>query len=337
MTHLQYQLSEKGGQFQLVEVPTPSDLGANEISIRTKAIGLNGLDWKIRAFGIMVESWPVVLGVDASGIVEAVGEAVEGFKPGDEVLSIAGMEPKAGAFQEIFTVPEHFVAIKPPSLTFEEAAAIPIVSATAAAAVTVGLHISLPHLDSSGSNKHAVKSILVLGGSSGVGAAAIQYLRLALPEATILTTSSAKHHGHLLSLGATQAFERTADILDIKAATPDAAGVDAILDPVAAAGQQKDIFDILKQSGPRLYSSVMTGQNVEVPEGINGAVVFGRQIFGAKGGLGVIPGLGQLIESGKFKLPTQVETVGKGFEVIQPALERLMKEGVSGNKFVVSI
>lgn len=125
MTSLQYQLPEKGGQFVLVSVPTPSALAPNEISIRTKAIGLNGLDWKNRAFGIMIQAWPAVLGIDASGIVEAVGDAVEGFKPGDEVFSLAGMEPKAGAFQEIFTVPAHFVAKKPSSLTFEEAASLP--------------------------------------------------------------------------------------------------------------------------------------------------------------------------------------------------------------------
>lgn len=66
-------------------------------------------------------------------------------------------------------------------------------------------------------------------------------------------------------------------------------------------------------------------------------VVFGRQIFGSKGGMVAISNLGQLMESGKFQLPTNVEVVGKGFETIQPALDRLMKGGVSGNKFIVSI
>lgn len=125
MTSLQYQLPEKDGQFSLVPVPSLSVLAPNEVSIRTKAIGLNGLDWKNRAFGIMIQSWPAVLGVDASGIVEAVGDAVKDFKEGDEVFSLAGMEPKAGAFQEVFTVPAHFVAKKPSSLTFEEAASLP--------------------------------------------------------------------------------------------------------------------------------------------------------------------------------------------------------------------
>ena len=123
-TSIQYQLPKKGGQFTLVPI-THSPPGPNEISIRTKAVGLNGLDWKSRAFGITVQAWPAVLGVDAAGIVEAIGNEVQTFQPGDEVFSLAGMEPRAGAFQEIFTVPKHFVAKKPSNLTFEEAASLP--------------------------------------------------------------------------------------------------------------------------------------------------------------------------------------------------------------------
>ncbi|KAJ5584927.1 uncharacterized protein N7459_004727 [Penicillium hispanicum] len=337
-TSLQYQLPEKGGQFVLVPVPVPTP-GPNEISIRTKAVGLNGLDWKNRAFAIMIQAWPAVLGVDASGIIEAIGDEVKGFQPGDEVFTLAGMDPRAGAFQEILTVPAHFVAKKPSALTFEEAASLPIVSVTAAAAVTVGLHLPLPHLNPSGSSEYQLDSILVLGGSSGVGAAAIQYLRLALPKATILTTSSALHHERLVSLGATKCFERTSqdDTTEVKAATPGGAGVDAILDAVAAAANQPDVFAALNPSGPQLYSQVTTGQNVTIPNGVKATVLFGRQIFGTEGGLAVLSNLTSLLESGQFKLPTKVEVVGHGLEAIQPGLDRLMKGGVSGNKYVVGV
>lgn len=121
---LQYQLPEKGGQFTLVQVNTPAP-GPNEISIRTKAIGLNGIDWKSRAFGIMIQQWPAVLGVDAAGIVEAVGDEVKDFQAGDEVFCLAGMDSRGGAFQEILTVPAYFVAKKPANLTMEQAASLP--------------------------------------------------------------------------------------------------------------------------------------------------------------------------------------------------------------------
>jgi NADPH:quinone reductase-like Zn-dependent oxidoreductase len=183
-----------------------------------------------------------------------------------------------------------------------------------------------------------LRSILVLGGSSGVGAAAIQLLRLALPSANILTTSSAKHHAHLLELGATKCFERSAqdDTPAIKAASPGSSGVDAILDTVSAAASQPAVFTALNLTGPKIYSQVMTGANVEVPQGIKSTVVFGRQIFDAKGGMTAMPGLASLIESRKYKLPVKVEVIGKGFDTIEQGLDKLMK-GVSGTKYVVSL
>jgi NADPH:quinone reductase-like Zn-dependent oxidoreductase len=189
---------------------------------------------------------------------------------------------------------------------------------TAASAINHGLHVPLPHLDPSGS--HSLKSILVLGGSSAVGGDAIQLLRLALPSAKILTTSSAKHH------------ERSTDEDTIKAATPGGLGVDAILDAVGAAASQPTIFAVLNSTGPKLYSQVMTGSDIKPPDGINQTVVFGRQIFGANGGMNAMPGLASLVESGKFKLPVKVEVVGKGLD----SIDKLMK-CVSGTKYVVSL
>lgn len=123
-TSLQYQLNEKRGQFSLVPVPRPTPT-AEEVVIRTKAIGLNGLNWKSRDFGIMVEEWPAVFGLDGAGIVEAVGESVSTVKPGGEVFSLAGMGNRAGSFQELYTVASNLVAKKPSSWSFEEAATVP--------------------------------------------------------------------------------------------------------------------------------------------------------------------------------------------------------------------
>ena len=198
------------------------------------------------------------------------------------------------------------------------------------------MHVPLPYLDSTDSS--SLKSILVLGGSSNVGAAAIQLLRLALPSASILTTSSAEHHAHLISLGATKCFDRSAqeDTSSIKAATPGDSGVDAILDAVTAAATQPAVFTALNPKGPKIYAHVVTGQNVEVPEGVESTGIFGQQILGAKGGTKAMPGLASLVQSGKYKLPVKVEVLGKGFNAIEPGLDKLMK-GVSGTKYVVSL
>lgn len=105
-------------------VPCPAP-GPNEIRICTKAVALNPLDWKNRAFGVTVQSWPAVLGIDAAGVIDSVGESVKDFKSGDEILCLGSMDNQGATFQEIFTVPSHQVAKKPASLTFEEAASLP--------------------------------------------------------------------------------------------------------------------------------------------------------------------------------------------------------------------
>jgi NADPH:quinone reductase-like Zn-dependent oxidoreductase len=119
-----YIATARGGEFAIINVPYPAP-NAGEVSIRNKAVSLNPVDWKKHQFGIMVDKWPAVFGADIAGIVECVGEGVDAFKPGDEVFSLAGHDNRAGGFQEVSTVPEHFVAHKPPSLKFEEAASLP--------------------------------------------------------------------------------------------------------------------------------------------------------------------------------------------------------------------
>lgn len=123
-TSLQYQLPGQKEQFKTVPVPYPIP-GSDEICIRAKAVALNPLDCKSRDFGVMVESWPTVLGVDGAGVIDSIGESVKDFKPGDEVFFLCGLNNRAGAFQEIITVPAHLTAKKPTSLTFEEAASLP--------------------------------------------------------------------------------------------------------------------------------------------------------------------------------------------------------------------
>lgn len=208
---------------------------------------------------------------------------------------------------------------------------------TAAAAIAVGLQVPLPHLGSSENQDRTLKSILVLGGSSAVGAAAIQLLRLAIPAATILTTSSKQHHPRLISLGATQCFERSAQENPsvIQAVTPNNSGVEAIIDAVGAAAHQPAVFDALDPAGPKLYSEVDTGGRTTVPEGVNGSVVSGHHILGVPGGQEVMSALAGLVESGQYKLPVRVEVVGKGFEAIRTGLGMLAS--VSGKKLVVSL
>jgi NADPH:quinone reductase-like Zn-dependent oxidoreductase len=198
------------------------------------------------------------------------------------------------------------------------------------------LNIPLPHLGFPPSN--SLKSVLVLGGSSVVGSGAIQLLRQALPHAIILTTSSAQHHAHLLSLGATKCFERSVqeNPSALLASNPNSAGVDAILDAVSAAARQPALFSALDPHGPKLYSQVATGAMVDVPKGVSATIIRGPELFARSEGDRLLPGLAELLEGGKYRLPVRVEVVGKGFDAIEPGLRRLQR-GVSGTKLVVSL
>jgi NADPH:quinone reductase-like Zn-dependent oxidoreductase len=198
------------------------------------------------------------------------------------------------------------------------------------------LNIPLPHLGFASSN--SLRSVLILGGSSVVGAGAIQLLRQALPDATILTTSSAQHHAHLLSLGATRCFERSVqdDPSTLLAATPNGAGVDAIIDAVGAAASQPSIFSALNPNGPNLYSQVATGATVNVPEDVSVTVIRGPELFARPEGDRVLPGLAELLDSGMYRLPVRVEVVGRGFGAIELGLRRLQGR-VSGVKLVVTL
>ena len=116
-------------QLKEVEKPTPKD---NEVLIKVHAASVNDWDWGLLRgkpfvnrllFGLLKPKIKI-LGVDIAGQVEAVGRNVKQFQPGDEVfgdLSVCGF----GAFAEYVSVPENALALKPASMTFEEAVTLP--------------------------------------------------------------------------------------------------------------------------------------------------------------------------------------------------------------------
>lgn len=199
----------------------------------------------------------------------------------------------------------------------------------------MGFNVSLPFVEAPVPTSFG--SVLVLGGSSAVGAAAIQLLRMALPGATILTTSSIRHHSHLISLGATKCFDRSVQVQELIASTQNSLGVDGILDAVGAAADEPSIFEFLNPSGPRLYSQVLTGKTVRIPNGVRSkAEIAARQLFTLPGGMIVMSAPADLLHSGRYKLPVKVEVVGTGLDSIPHGLD-ILKNGVSGTKCVISM
>lgn len=118
-----YQATKVGGPFELITAPKPTP-GPGEVTIRPKAVAINGIDWKNITFGATIQSCPAVLGIDGAGIIEEVGEGVTNFKPGDEVLSYARGILGKGSFQEVYVAPAEEVTKKPSYLSFAEAASL---------------------------------------------------------------------------------------------------------------------------------------------------------------------------------------------------------------------
>ena len=211
---------------------------------------------------------------------------------------------------------------------------------TAVVALGIGLRIYLPFLRNSLKTGFNPRSVLILGGSSALGAATIQLLRLAAPDCTILTTSSPKHHYHLTaSLGATAAYDRNSSSLieDIKLATENYRGVDAIIDTVGAASMDRRVFKAFDSNGSKRYAQVWTGdEEIEVPDGVESVMFRGRDLSRLQGGENMMAALQALLEEGKYKLPLRARKVGDGLEGLERGLE-LMRKGVSGEKLVVGL
>lgn len=152
------------------ELPTPLP-GTHDLLVRVEAVSVNPVDTKVRAPKADVETTPRVLGWDAAGVVEAIGPSVTRFKPGDDVY-YAGDITRPGSNSQFQLVDERIVGHKPRTLSFAEAAALPLTAITAWEAFFDRLHI-----DRHGANQG--QSLFIIGGAGGVGSIAIQLARLA--------------------------------------------------------------------------------------------------------------------------------------------------------------
>src|SRR4051794_26633706 len=128
-----------GEQPQLSDLPVPR-VAEGTVLVRVKAAGLNPVDNAIAAgmlAGMLPHEYPVVLGRDAAGVVEAVGAGVASVAVGDEVVGHVLLAPpvSAGTLAEYALLPAAAVAAKPAALDFETAAAIPLAGAAAVAAI----------------------------------------------------------------------------------------------------------------------------------------------------------------------------------------------------------
>ena len=186
-----------------LEVPAPVASG-HDILIDVKAIAVNPVDYKMRAPKDQVETTPRILGWDVAGVVRGTGPDVTLFKPGDAVY-YAGARMRPGGNSEQHLVDERIVGRKPTTLSFAEAAALPLTTLTAWEGLFERMAISK-------AGAHAGRTALIIGGAGGVGSIAIQLAKQLARLTVIATASRPETTKWVRELGADRVVDHTRDL-----------------------------------------------------------------------------------------------------------------------------
>ncbi len=293
----------------VTDFPDPP-LKPDGVIVRVKAVALNHLDIWVRKGSLAVKpELPHILGSDISGVVERVGEAVEGIKEGDEVVldpgiscgscreclsgrqnhcrqyDILGLRSRGG-YGEYISVPSRNVIKKPHSLSFEEAASFPLTFLTAWNALV---------------NKGEIKpgmNVLIWGGSSGVGVASIQIAKLF--SATVIATAGSEDKAkRCMDLGADEVINHYTQDVVARVREIFREGVDIVVDHVGSSTFERSVH-CLKKGGRLVFFGTTTGSETT----LDIRYLFVRELslrgvyMGSSGDLRVIA---NLFEKGKLK------------------------------------
>jgi zinc-binding alcohol dehydrogenase family protein len=175
------------------ETTKPEPKG-RDVRVAVKAISVNPVDYKVRKRAAPPGGEVKILGYDAAGVVDAVGADVTLFKPGDEVF-YAGSIQRSGTNAEFHLVDERIVGKKPKSLTFAQAAALPLTSITA-------WELLFDRLGAVPGKSIDPRTLLITGGAGGVGSILIQLARRLTGLTVVATATRAESQKWCLDLGA---------------------------------------------------------------------------------------------------------------------------------------
>lgn len=250
---------------ELAEIEKPA-VQDDQVLLKVHAVSANPHDWHFltgtpflaRLMAGLFKPKHKVLGVDVAGRVEAVGANVKQFKPGDEVFGAS----EHGCFAEYVCVPQAQVALKPASMSFEEAAAIPLAALTA-----------LQCLRDHGQLEPGQK-VLINGASGGVGTFAVQIAKSF--EAEVTGVCSTGNLELVRSLGADQVMDYTRE---------DFASSGQLYDLIFDAARKRSFSDCKRALGP---------QGIYVTTEISPSLVLQAQWTKMTGGQKMVPMLTRL-------------------------------------------
>ena len=214
----------------------------HQILVRVCATSINPVDYQTRRgdYKNLVEL-PAIIGVDISGVVEAVGRLVTNFQVGDEVYYSPKLFGESGSYAEYHVADENIVAHKPVNISHLEAACFPLAAGTAWECLVTRGQLQVG------------ESILIHAGAGGVGSFAIQLAKAI--GAYVFTTCSAKNHDLVRKLGADYIIDyQTEDYMAVIKRETHGRGVDLILDTIGGTTIQESL-EIIRSYG-RLVSIV---------------------------------------------------------------------------------
>ncbi|MCJ1307099.1 hypothetical protein MMC25_000745 [Agyrium rufum] len=333
-------------------MPTPSP---NRAIIRVHAAAINPADYGMQATGMLIRTYPMILGCDIAGEVVSLGSSDDAttsdssskFKPGDRVTAgtdmIATGNAENGGFQLYVAAHTITMAKIPDGLTYAEACVLPLGISTAAAGLfqkdQLGLDFppSEPKLDENGKKK----VIFIWGGSSSVGSSAIQLARAAGYD--VATTAGAANLEYCKTLGAMWVFDYklnsvVEDVFDVlKANGRELAGAfSAVMQPADALIKSATI---VRKMGGRKFLSTVVPPVLPTPLGFPEDVTIGKLVASTIRQNEVGPAIwGKYIPAaladGSLKCKPEPFVVGQGLEKVQEAVD-MMGKGVSAKKLVV--
>ncbi|PIG69558.1 hypothetical protein AARAC_002743 [Aspergillus arachidicola] len=295
--------------------------GQGQIVIKSAAVAINPLDWKIQAYGFYLEKYPFILGQDVAGVVDAVGPGVTRFSKGQRVIAhchgfLSG-DPANSAFQNYPIAIEPLTAAIPDHLSFEEACVLPLAVSTASAGLYQKDYLNLP--------LPSLTKVEPLASASGL---------------RVITTASLPNHALVKALGADLVFDYKSPTVvdDIARAIEDTDFVGAY-DAIAGSGSFEAVAAIMgklnkfapvasvlpydkptEQFAPKF---ILAYDIIKEPHRFIGDWIWGT----------FVP---QALANGTLQAKPDPLVVGTSIEAIQHALD-VQKRGVSAKKVVVTL
>jgi len=325
-----------------LEKPSPRP---DQVLVKSIWVAINPVDSSMAAYGLLVVGWPLVLGVDAGGVVVEAGEEATskyGFKAGDEVFGCTRLGvPGYSAGQEYFLMDASVTIPKPKNISLVEAATLGVGSETACLGLFHGLRIPVP--DPRNLPEIRDEWVIILGGASSVGKAAIQIAKAC--GFKVVASCSSKSAAGVKKLGAVpfdykkSLEQQVREVVEITSGKMskifDAVAAD---DPVLA----KELFKETK-SREKLFTTTNGWSSIGDFEGGKTDTIqlgdIGRPEAEVVNGIieSYIPFIAGLIEAGKL-LPTEYEVIGQGgFEDAVKAYDHQRSGAGGSHKVVVKI